>query len=205
MTKAEMIAALLAKYNTTEYYSLTVADGYPIDLNTGRTLHWYRLNLNAKGVSEIDKVPTSTQKNITFYVYNEGEVDEEAMLHERDEENAIDKDISGSDLKSRANIYSNFHLRQRVTGAVLKAAFNIINEDVGTTDHTKRLKWAVSVVNTNDLDSFVNVMMKVLQNNGTVQTSGNQVTDNDIEWIINSEIVNVYNWYHLDDITVPEV
>ena len=206
MTKQEIIAHILSTMNTdiiikSELYS-NVGN---IDAETEENIKWYDFVVFQKGTSEKEKVPTANQTKVPFYVVNEGEVDEAAYLFRFDKENDVDKDISGTNISSMGNIYNSASLRQRMIGALLKAAINIINEDEGTTNHSKRLKWAVSIVNAADLAPFVNVMMGVLAQNATVQTKGNATTDSDIEYVVNSEIANVFDRYHMADITIEEV
>lgn len=70
--------------------------------------------------------------------------------------------------------------------AVLKAAADIRNEDVGTSNHTNRLLWAQEVEQ--DPAAKVREMKYRIMENATIQAAPTSATDNDVQFVINSLI-----------------
>lgn len=77
-------------------------------------------------------------------------------------------------------------LRQRFAAARLKAAWDILNEDAGTTNHAERLVWANAVLGAYDGTPFVEVEYRRFLSNSTIQTTGNASSDNDVQFVVNS-------------------
>lgn len=82
-------------------------------------------------------------------------------------------------------------LRKKFIGACLKAAFDILNENPGTGNHANRLIWAQSIV----AGTVAEVEEKALQHlryaaasNATIQSAGDDSTDNDVQYVVNSQI-----------------
>lgn len=82
-------------------------------------------------------------------------------------------------------------LRAKFIAACLKASYAIANEDAGTANHANRLTWANAILN----GSIAEVEAKAGQHlryamasNATLQTVGEAATDNDVEYIVNSQI-----------------
>ena len=81
------------------------------------------------------------------------------------------------------------NLHARVAAACLKASWAIRNEDVGTTNHTERLAWANGILASHQgmVDAATSMFLYFLSN-ATIQASGDDATDNDIEFVVNSFI-----------------
>lgn len=82
-------------------------------------------------------------------------------------------------------------LRAKFIAACLKAAYDIVNEDGGTANHANRLIWANAVL----LGTKAAVEEKSLEHiryamasNATLQAAGEAATDNDVQYIVNSQI-----------------
>lgn len=85
-------------------------------------------------------------------------------------------------------------LRAKFIGACLKAAYAISNESAGTANHTNRLIWANSVLNGSVSEVEAKAMQHLryaIASNSTLQTVQDAATDNDVEYIVNSQI-NVF-------------
>lgn len=80
---------------------------------------------------------------------------------------------------------------KRFLGACLVAAASIVNEDPGTANHERRMAWARGVLS-NDAESVrLRVRAHVRRaaaTNTTFQGNPAGVTDNDIQFIVNSQI-----------------
>lgn len=86
---------------------------------------------------------------------------------------------------------ANSILWQRFLGGCMKAAYDVSNESAGTTNHANRLVWANVVLGGTEaeVDAKVTQMFRyALASNATLQASLNDVTDNDIAFIIASQI-----------------
>lgn len=84
------------------------------------------------------------------------------------------------------NLASSATFRNRIAAAVAKAAYDIINEDPGTQYHAERLVWAK-----NSMENPISVsglMVWTVVQNPTIQSSGLDSTDNDIQFVVNSNI-----------------
>lgn len=77
-------------------------------------------------------------------------------------------------------------LRSRIESAMDKSAVEILNEDGATANHAERVLWAKDVLYS-DVD-MVDKMMGLFTQNATLQADGNDSTDNDIQFIVNSYI-----------------
>ena len=80
-------------------------------------------------------------------------------------------------------------LRNRITVAIAKASYDIINEDGGTANHTNRVTWANnSLLNASSMaEKF---MWAVLQNT-TIQANGEASSDSDIQFVVNGLVSDV--------------
>jgi hypothetical protein len=80
---------------------------------------------------------------------------------------------------------------QRWLGACLVASYAIVNEDGGTSNHANRLLWANDILGGDaaSVRSKVEAHMKyTIASNATLQASPTDVSDNDIQFIVNSQI-----------------
>ena len=83
-------------------------------------------------------------------------------------------------------------LTNRTISAVLNAANAVINEDPGTANHANRLVWAQAALASREgLSAAADEMFVGVCSNPTIQTTGNDATDNDIQFVVNS-LVNSY-------------
>ena len=87
------------------------------------------------------------------------------------------------------NLANNADFRARIVVALAKAAYDITNEDSGTTSHTARLTWAKATLK--DPEPVVTQMVWLAMQNATILSSGLSSTDNDIQFVVNSNINNL--------------
>ncbi len=76
-------------------------------------------------------------------------------------------------------------------GACLKAAYDVRNEDPGTTNHTARVAWANVILSGVDADVDAKVQAHLryaLASNATIQNALGASTDNDVQFVVNSQI-----------------
>jgi len=86
------------------------------------------------------------------------------------------------------NLAENAELKARVSAAVAKAAFDVINEDSGTAYHAERVVWAKDAMK--DPEIVSDKMVWTVVQNPTIQSNGLDSTDNDIQFVVNSNINN---------------
>jgi hypothetical protein len=185
MSKAALIAEIKSNFPSVTDASIAVAQA-----EDNNSVTWYVVNIFETGLSETNKKPTAFRKNVHFYVYKEGQGGEGAY-YDRDEiSNDVNNDVTaGSNSLSAMNkIFSSQSLRGRVSSAIMQAAYDVINEDVGTTNHAKRLLWAGQALS--DVTTHVQIMMAFVALNATVQSAGGTASDNDLKYIVNSNINN---------------
>jgi len=82
------------------------------------------------------------------------------------------------------DIWDGDKLKKEIVIAILKAAQDILNEDLGTTDHANRIKWANAALN----DPYLwGIKMSVAVITSATIQSGTY-TDGDVQYLINSAI-----------------
>lgn len=148
----------------------------------------YRTNVFTPG-EDHDSGAIAQKRNIYFYVYKEGTADETAYYRDSNWLNPEDRNIKGSSLANIAGIFSNQSLRERTKGAMIKAAFNILNEAVDTENHAGRLALARTIMV--GVEAYIDAFMFLVASSPRVQNRGGAATDNDLENIVNS------NWNRL--------
>jgi len=82
-------------------------------------------------------------------------------------------------------------LKAKFLAACLKASYAIVNEDGGTANHVNRLAWANSVLNGTvaEVEALAFQHLRyAIASNATLQSAGDAATDNDVEFIVNSQI-----------------
>jgi len=184
MNKAELISDIEAK----------VGSGFIIDVpvlvetvsNEAGTHSFkrYYCNVTTTGKDSTDAGGIGQKRTLEFYVLDEGEAGEVAYYKDTSWTNPEDKAWTGSTLKSMYLIYSNTELKNRNLGAVLKAAFDVLNEAGSITNHDKRVLLAGKVMQ--DVEAYNNAFMFFVATNATVQTNGpGATTDNDLQFIVN--------------------
>lgn len=83
-------------------------------------------------------------------------------------------------------LWSSANLRNRTTVAVAIAAQDVLNESPTTANHTKRLAWA-QFAQVNPFQESERFMWAVVSN-PTIAVAGEACTDNDIQFVVNSNI-----------------
>lgn len=83
---------------------------------------------------------------------------------------------------------SNDEFKERVASAIAKAAYDILNENPATTHHTERVAWAKTAMK--DACIVAEQILWTVVQNATLQSSGLDSTDNDIQYVVNSNIDN---------------
>lgn len=87
-------------------------------------------------------------------------------------------------------------LRKQIAWAVTRAASDIRNEDPGTANHLNRLDWAKRITRTtNGIDAEAERVAWGVMQNATIQAAvaanPESVTDNDVQFVVNS-LINEY-------------
>src|SRR5574343_300575 len=88
-------------------------------------------------------------------------------------------------------VNANTPLHQRFLGGCMKAAYDVLNEDPGTTNHANRMTWANVILAGTEAECQAKVTQMfryALASNATLQSSLDSATDNDIGFIIASQI-----------------
>lgn len=82
--------------------------------------------------------------------------------------------------------YQTATLRKRIEGACLKIANDIINEAASTPNHLQRIVWAKNIFFApgRQIDILINPVIL----NPAIYAAGELCTDDDIEFVISSEI-----------------
>jgi trehalose-6-phosphatase len=83
-------------------------------------------------------------------------------------------------------MHSDGDLWRRVEVAAFRTACDIINEDTATPNHTNRVIWAKQAL-ANPAAKAAEMKYAVLQN-ATIMAAGNDATDNDVQFVVNSVI-----------------
>jgi len=165
MTKAELLADLAAKCGgvilATECVE-TVGD-----------VKRYISNVFTAG-KDSDAGPIAQKRNVSFYVYKEGEAEEAAYYSDHNWQNPEAKDPTGSTLLAIEGIYQNPILRRRVTGVICKNIRTTEDDIVSKT-------W---VTNSNGV---LNLFMAWVASNATIQANGGAATQNDLEYVVITE------------------
>jgi len=185
-TKAELLVELKAKLGDGFVIkdSLALVETTTSD-DDAHTIKRYYISVVTTGADDADSKGIGQKRSLEFYVLDEGAAGEKAYYKDNTWTNPESQAWSGSTLKAMALIYDNKELRSRTLGAVLKAAFDIINEDSGTANHDKRVLLAGKVMQ--DVAAYQNAFMFFVATNPTVQSSGpGATTDNDLQYIINT-------------------
>jgi hypothetical protein len=82
-------------------------------------------------------------------------------------------------------------LRAKFIAACLKAAYDIANEDAGTTNHANRVTWANVILNGTVAEVEAKAMQHLryaMASNATLQAACEAATDSDVLFIVNSQI-----------------
>lgn len=82
-------------------------------------------------------------------------------------------------------------LKAKFLGACLVASYAILNEDAGTANHANRLAWANAILTGTVADVEAKAMQHLryaIASNATLQAAGEAATDNDVQFIVNSQI-----------------
>ena len=75
-------------------------------------------------------------------------------------------------------------LQAKVEGAMIKAAWDVMNESAETSNHTNRIVLAKKILL--DVSTLTKKYYCYFLSNATVQTNGQDTTDNDIIYVVNS-------------------
>jgi hypothetical protein len=82
-------------------------------------------------------------------------------------------------------------LRAKFIAACLKASYDILNEDAGTENHANRVTWANSIINGTVAaveEKASQHLRYAMASNATLQSACEAATDNDVIFIVNSQI-----------------
>lgn len=88
-------------------------------------------------------------------------------------------------LLSVYQLKANAEFKSRVASAVAKAAYDILNESVDIPNHDKRVASKTAM---KDAALVAEQMMWTIVQNATIQSKGTNSTDNDIQFVVNSNI-----------------
>jgi len=184
-TKAQLLADLAAMY-------VGVGDPEKADANDPTNgVTKYTVNVVEYGLSEASIKPTAYRKNVTFYVYHEGQGDEKAGYERMEPVNSSNTNVSSEPIGSLYafnKVYSSAELRQRILGWIVKTSIIIMAEAPEVANHAVRIAWARDAIK--DPSKYVNPFMCYVAASEDVQGNGNASTDNDLTWI-NYMLLNV--------------
>lgn len=161
------------------------SEGTLTELDGTNTHALYHINYKAIGIDSNGNECSFGATHV-ISVFNEGTPEEKAVPTKQSFKNPIDN-TTGSTLQAINDIFHNSGLRNRVRGAILKAANAIRWEDVATEQHAARVSLSGEVIK--NPDPYINAFMFVLANDTTettgVQAVGVNVTDTVIENLVN--------------------
>jgi hypothetical protein len=80
-------------------------------------------------------------------------------------------------------------LKAKVTVALAKAAFDILNEDPATNNHAQRIKWARRTL-TSDTRLIADEVMWAVLSNATIAAAGDAALDTDVQFVVNGLVDN---------------
>jgi len=183
LTKAQILTAMESIYK-----KITPAGGCPELVETVGDVKKYLFHHLDTGVDQTGK-PVAHKAFKVFYVYLEGEGGEKAYYEDTAAESNVNRNIVAVNSSAPTaleiyNLYSAKSVRDRIKGLLVRAASDIYNEDVGTTSHAQRLKWALDILAS--IEVGVNTMMAFVAMNSSV-LSGSFV-DEDLRYIVNANI-----------------
>jgi hypothetical protein len=169
MNKADLIADLQTQYKFV---------GAPEAQQTNSIVTPYVVSVLETGLSEANKKPTAYQKNILFYVYNEGDPSEEAYYSRVEPTNTSNTDVSASSdtLKSYSSIFTSDELKTRILGSIIKAAVYFVGVGVVNKD----FHWAQDAIK--DPTKYLSAFLCECAANGNVRTSGAAISDADLDY-----------------------
>jgi hypothetical protein len=147
----------------------------------------YIVNVNETGYSQANEKPTGYRKNVTFYVYNEGQGDEQAWYELNEPTNQSNTNVTATDSSwySYTRIFNSAELRQRVLGDLISKSIYLIT--AGTP--TQSVHWAQSFLQIPA--KYMDAFMICVANNGDVRAAGNKVTDVLLDFCISAAIPTV--------------
>lgn len=133
----------------------------------------YIVNVNEVGFSEASKKPTGYRKNVTFYVWHEGQSDERAWFEKSEPKNTSDMDVTayGETYASYSKIYFSIELKYRVLGTLIKVAKDYVTAQTPAQSY----HWAQEFVK--DPAYFMDAFMCSLAANSNIRAAGNAITD----------------------------
>jgi len=174
MTKVQLLADAALLYKSIVEVKLFEVVG---------DVSWYNMNIFEVGTGTTDRKPTALRRNIQFYVYKEGTVDEEAYYGQADPINTVNTDIASTSatLLSYDRIYESTNLRQRILGWIINKAMAVGAEDPSVLHHSMRLKWAKDVIK--DPNKYLNIFMCYISQSEEVRIDGNAVSDVNLLWL----------------------
>lgn len=82
-------------------------------------------------------------------------------------------------------------LKAKFIGACLTSAYAVLNEAGGTTNHANRLIWANTILSGTVAqveDKAMQMLRYAIASNSTLQSAGEAATDNDVLYIVASQI-----------------
>ena len=79
--------------------------------------------------------------------------------------------------------YTHTLLRQRTQIAIESAAYDVLNEDPATANHTNRIVWANTALN--NPEKLTAIEMALVVQNPTIAAGGDDSTDGDIQFVVN--------------------
>jgi len=156
-----------------------------IEPQDSKGVTWLQINVLESGFSE-DKNPAAYRKNIDYYVFHRGLVDENAWYARVVPANETNRDISNPSGSSDGTntLYTSLVLRRRVQGQICKTIQAILWEGPGVPDHAKRVKLAWEAMKLPD--EVLNVFMRFVAVDATVAAQGGSVLDTTLEIVVNS-------------------
>jgi hypothetical protein len=189
MTKSELITNLAETLGEGTILGTEVLVSNSV-LNS-MNVNQYSIDGFSVGKSEKNRFDIAQGVKFTFYVYDEGGPSEKAYFHASDPINLNKKDVSTTTgtLEDVSKIFNSLEIRRRVEVATAKAANDILNESPSTQNHLERELLAFSILT--NVDQYTEVFSWFVALNPTIQSAGGEATDNDIQYVVNSNLDKV--------------
>lgn len=164
--------------------------GTPLEANGGavdeHNVKEYVVNVLEEG-STRENSPYFIRHNIVIAVKDEGDPGESAGFKTPELPKQTQRSlVTGSGLADISRIYSDPEMRNRVQSAIGKASSDIMYESGATANHAERLAWAMDALTVGR--DYIEMFMRFVSLNATVQANGGSATDNDLQYIVNSHI-----------------
>ena len=175
--ETDLVADLSSKYFAID------ATPSVVEVEDSKGVTWMSVNVLENGISENERVPIAYRKNIPYYVYHRGLLDEQAWYSQSEPTNSSATDISSATASFLAytKLYEGQLLRRRILGWIMLTLMNVLDEADTVTHHSMRVKWAQDALK--DPSKYLNAFMCFIAMSPDVRVLGNAAADSDLTWL----------------------